>query len=160
MATSWKFNPDNTIEDKDGNKVDFASLVINTDGKVTDIKGNEVEVSVANAVKLNDIEATVYENLLCVKETFIDSDTDINVGGRYVATTTDNSLTCTLPNDPNNGDTIVIIDIAGTFGDNAVTLTKSNDDHTINGDSSDVDLNVSRKIYTVIFKDNNWSVFY
>jgi len=160
MAQSWKFNPDNTIEDKDGNKIDFKSLVKNENGVVKDIQGNTVEVEVANSQKLGGVEAKVYKNTLCINTSVIDSDTDVVIGGRYLTVTKDNTVTCTLPDSAEIGDSIMIIDIDGTFGDKAVTLTKSNSDHTINGGDDDVDLNVSGKMYTVIFRDNNWSIFY
>ena len=120
MAANWKFNPDGTITDKNGNIINFQSLVTNV------------------------IE--------------IDSDTDLVVGGKYVTSTANGSITCSLPDNPKINDTIVIIDADDTFKDNNVTLSCNNSDHKIDKNEDNIALDMFRKYELVYVKENLWRV--
>jgi hypothetical protein len=93
----------------------------------------------------------------------IDSDTALEVGNVYYADTSDNALLVSLPlvvgkNQPLKlNDTITIIDQKGTFATNNLTILHG--DYTLNGDADDLDLDVSNKIYRLIYMENDeWRV--
>src|SRR6056300_1130992 len=74
------------------------------------------------------------------------------VAGRgYFIDTTSGTVTVTLPASPKIGDTIGIIDYAGTFATNNVTLDRNG--NNIKGSAANETLSVSNSAYTYVYID-------
>ena len=75
----------------------------------------------------------------------------------YLVNTTSSGITVTLPSSPSLGDEVLIIDYAGTFGTNNVTLTSSDN---ILGDSNDYKISSNNVSATLIYTDatKGWKV--
>ena len=69
----------------------------------------------------------------------------------YWINTTSNSCTVTLPSSAEAGDTIVIIDYAGTFATNNIVLTSS---LKIEGGTADKSVTTNREGLTLTFADS------
>jgi hypothetical protein len=74
------------------------------------------------------------------------------VSGRgYPCNTTSSAFTVTLPASPSVGDYVQIVDYAGTFATNAITLGANS--NKINGVVSDKGLNTNREAVTLVYVD-------
>jgi len=71
-------------------------------------------------------------------------------GEGYFCNTTSAAFTVTLPSSASVGDTIQIIDYAGTFNTNNLTLTSTLD---INGSTNDRTLTTNRESITIVYSD-------
>ena len=75
------------------------------------------------------------------------------VAGRgYPCNTTSSAFTVTLPASPNVGDTIILLDYAGTFDTNAITLAPNG--NKINGSTDNRVLNTEREAVTITYVDS------
>jgi len=75
------------------------------------------------------------------------------VAGRaYPCNTTSSAFTVTLPASPNVGDTIILLDYAGTFDTNAITLGANS--NKINGSTDNRILNTERKAVSITYVDS------
>jgi hypothetical protein len=72
-----------------------------------------------------------------------------NSGERIFANATAGAFTITLPASPNDGDTIQIIDVAGIFGTNNVTLARNG--LKIQNLAEDLVLNLNNAAITMIY---------
>ena len=82
------------------------------------------------------------------------------VSGRgYFINTTSGAITVTLPSSPNIGDNISIIDYAGTFGSNNVTINVNG--KKLNGVAGNGTLSTSNQQHTIVFTDDTkgWKIF-
>ena len=79
-------------------------------------------------------------------------------GKGYFVNTTSGAVTITLPSSPSVGDEVSIIDYAGTFATNNVTLTSSNN---IKGGSADALIKNSRQGTSLVYADatQGWVVY-
>jgi len=75
--------------------------------------------------------------------------TAINAGERIFADATAGAFTLTLPGAPNTGDTVQIIDVAGIFQTNNVTVARNG--LKIQNLSEDLVLNLSNAAITMIY---------
>jgi hypothetical protein len=75
--------------------------------------------------------------------------TTINAGERIFADTTAGAFTITLPASPVAGDTVQIIDVAGIFSTNNVTIGRNGS--KIQNLSEDLILNLNNAAITMIF---------
>jgi len=75
------------------------------------------------------------------------------VAGRgYPCNTTSAAFTVTLPATPSVGDTIILLDYAGTFDTNAITLSPNG--NKINGSTDNRVLNTEREAVTITYVDS------
>ena len=72
------------------------------------------------------------------------------IGNGYYLNTTTGGITVTLPSSPTIGDSIGIIDYAGTAASNTITLTSSNN---IQGSSNDKVVNYTRGALRITYAD-------
>lgn len=73
-----------------------------------------------------------------------------SAGEGYFINTTSGGITLTLPSSPSSGDEVSVVDYAGTFDSNFVTLTSSNN---INGSSDDLRLGLERSGVSLVYSD-------
>ena len=79
------------------------------------------------------------------------------VSGRgYFVNTTSAAITMTLPSSPSLGDTVTIIDYAGTFDTNNLTVGRNS--QPIMGEAADLTVAVERSAFTLVYVDstNGW----
>jgi hypothetical protein len=79
----------------------------------------------------------------------LNSNTTIGAGERIFAVSTSGSFTITLPASPVEGDTVQIIDVAGTFSVNPVTVARNS--QKIQNLSEDLILNLNNAAVTMIY---------
>jgi hypothetical protein len=110
---------------------------------VTSVNGNTGAVTVTTGVDLQSSVKTA--NFTAV----------VNEG--YLVNTTSSAITVTLPSSPSLGDEVLIIDYAGTFGANNVTLTSSDN---ILGSSDDYAIQSNDVSVILIYTDatKGWKV--
>jgi hypothetical protein len=87
----------------------------------------------------------------------VDWDTTVKTSGftatankGYFCNTTSSAFTLTLPSSPSAGDEIVIVDYAGTFATNNLTITST---PKINGSTNDILLTTNREATRLVFID-------
>jgi len=74
------------------------------------------------------------------------------VAGRgYFVNTTSSAFTMTLPSSASIGDTIAIVDYAGTADTNNITIGRNS--HKIQGDSSDLTVSTERAAFRLVYVD-------
>ena len=74
-----------------------------------------------------------------------------SAGRGYPCNTTSSAFTVTLPASPSVGDTIILLDYAGTFATNNITITST---LKINGSDNDVKLTTNREATTLVYVDS------
>jgi len=81
------------------------------------------------------------------------------VNDRVLVNTSGGTITGTLPASPNAGAEIQVIDARGSFGTYAFTLVRNG--KLIGGVDADYELDVSSKMYSVVFIDDTygWAVY-
>jgi len=79
--------------------------------------------------------------------------------GGYFVDTSSSAITATLPASPNVGDTIRFLDVAKTFDSNNLTVARNG--KLIQGDSSDLIVNVESAAFELVFSGNTygWRLF-
>lgn len=82
------------------------------------------------------------------------SATTINAGERIFADATAGAFTITLPGSPSTGDTVQIIDVAGIFNTNNVTIARNGS--KIQNLSEDLVLNLSNAAITMIYSGSTY----
>ena len=82
------------------------------------------------------------------------SATTINSGERIFADATAGAFTITLPSAPSTGDTVQIIDVAGIFATNNVTVGRNG--KKIQNLSEDLVLNLGNAAITMIFSGDTY----
>ena len=74
------------------------------------------------------------------------------VAGRgYFVNTTSSAYTMTLPSSASIGDTIQIIDYAGTADTNNITIGRNS--HKIQGEAADLTVSTERAAFTLVYVD-------
>jgi hypothetical protein len=79
---------------------------------------------------------------------------NILVGERIFANATTASFTLTLPSSPNDGDTVQIIDVAGIFSTNPVTVARNG--LKIQNLAEDLILNLNNAAVTMIYSGSSF----
>jgi hypothetical protein len=79
----------------------------------------------------------------------ISANSNLNAGERIFAVATGGSFTLTLPASPNEGDTIQIIDVAGIFATNPVTIARNGE--KIQNLAENLVLNLNNAAITMIY---------
>ena len=82
------------------------------------------------------------------------SSTTLNSGERIFADATSSAFTLTLPASPSVGDTIQIIDVAGNFATNNVTIGRNG--NKIQNLSEDLVLNLNNAAVTMIYSGSTF----
>ena len=80
--------------------------------------------------------------------------TTINSGERIFADATSGAFTITLPASPATGDTVQIIDVAGVFSTNNVTIGRNG--NKIQNLAEDLVLNLSNAAITMIYSGSSY----
>jgi hypothetical protein len=82
------------------------------------------------------------------------SNTTINAGERVFADASSGAFTITLPASPNVGDTVQIIDVAGIFSTNNVTIARNSE--KIQNLAEDLTLNLNNAAITMIYSGETY----
>ncbi len=127
-----------TIQDQDGNNI------INENANTITIGKSGDTVQVATGATLEGA-GTQWQSSIVTAATHT-----ATAGEGYVINTTSNACTVTLPGSASVGDTIQIVDYAGTFTTNNVTLTSS---LKIEGGTNDKTLTTNREGITIVYAD-------
>ena len=85
-------------------------------------------------------------------QTVITGDTTMVAGRGYFVNTTSIAITMTLPISAVRGDEVWIIDYAGTFDTNNLTVGRNS--HNIQGDASDLTVSTERAGFTLVYVDS------
>jgi hypothetical protein len=85
-------------------------------------------------------------------QTVITGDTTMVAGRGYFVNTTSIAITMTLPASAVRGDEVWIIDYAGTFDTNNLTVGRNS--HNIQGDASDLTVSTERAGFTLVYVDS------
>ena len=85
-------------------------------------------------------------------QTVITGDTTMVAGRGYFVNTTSIAITMTLPISAVRGDEVWIIDYAGTFDTNNLTVDRNS--HNIQGDASDLTVSTERAGFTLVYVDS------
>ena len=84
-------------------------------------------------------------------QSVITSNTTMVAGRGYFVNTTSGAITMTLPSSASQGDTIQIIDYAGTADTNNITIGRNS--HKIQGDSADLTVSTERAAFSLVYAD-------
>ena len=84
-------------------------------------------------------------------QTVVTGDTTMVAGRGYFVNTTSGTITMTLPSSASQGDTIQIIDYAGTADTNNITIGRNS--HKIQGDAADLTVSTERAAFTLVYAD-------
>ena len=84
-------------------------------------------------------------------QTVITTNTTMVAGRGYFVNTTSGAITMTLPASAVRGDEVWIIDYAGTFDTNNLTVGRNS--HNIQGDASDLTVSTERAGFTLVYVD-------
>jgi hypothetical protein len=73
--------------------------------------------------------------------------------------TTSNAITITLPQDPNEGETIRIVDVAKTFDTNALTINRNG--RLLQGDAENMTVTTEGAAFDLVYYNNTfgWRIF-
>ena len=85
-------------------------------------------------------------------QTVITGDTTMVAGRGYFVNTTSIAITMTLPISAVRGDEVWIVDYAGTFDTNNLTVDRNS--HNIQGDASDLTVSTERAGFTLVYIDS------
>ena len=80
-----------------------------------------------------------------------DSNFSASINRKYSVDTSSNTVNVTLPASPKTGEWVEIIDAAGDFDTNSVTLLRNG--NKINNLSDDLELDVADKRYIIVYED-------
>ena len=81
----------------------------------------------------------------------VTGDTTMVAGRGYFVNSTGGTITMTLPSSASIGDTIQIIDYAGTADTNNITIGRNS--HKIQGDAADLTVSTERAAFTLVYVD-------
>ena len=84
-------------------------------------------------------------------QSVVTSNTTMVAGRGYFVDTTSSAITMTLPSSASQGDTIQIIDYAGTADTNNITIGRNS--HKIQGDAADLTVSTERAAFSLVYVD-------
>ena len=84
-------------------------------------------------------------------QSVVTSNTTMVAGRGYFVNTTGGAITMTLPSSASQGDTIQIIDYAGTADTNNITIGRNS--HKIQGDAADLTVSTERAAFSLVYVD-------
>ena len=119
------------------------------------IKVNTIQDAGGNSLLVSDGSGTITTNNINVKDTdwqsVVTSNTTMVAGRGYFVNTTSAAITMTLPSSASIGDTIQVIDYAGTADTNNITIGRNS--HKIQGDAADLTVSTERAAFTLVYVD-------
>ena len=85
-------------------------------------------------------------------QSIVTGNTTMVSGRGYFVNTTSAAITMTLPASPSLGDTVTVIDYAGTFDTNNLTVGRNS--QPIMGEAADLTVAVERSAFTLVYVDS------
>jgi len=135
-------------------------IVNDWDGKVKQLFKNNAAASISNT---NTVEECLALGAI-IEVSAADSANYLSKTGSYTleagdfvyADTTGGPFTLTLALNPLNNDRVIIMDTAGNFEINAVTLDRNN--RTIMGLEEDMEININNLKLELVYINNDWRI--
>ena len=128
----------------DGSAKSTSSITIADSDAFIVIDGNTTKQIPASDIKTFNPGGTAWQ-------TVVTGDTTMVAGRGYFVNTTSGTITMTLPSSASQGDTIQIIDYAGTADTNNITIGRNS--HKIQGDAADLTVSTERAAFTLVYAD-------
>ena len=124
-----------------GTSVGSSITLADADGFVVN-DGGTMKTIPASDIKTYNPGGTAWQSV-------VTSNTTMVAGRGYFVNTAGGAITMTLPSSASQGDTIQIIDYAGTADTNNITIGRNS--HKIQGDSADLTVSTERAAFTLVY---------
>ena len=128
----------------DGSAKSTSSITIADTDAFLVIDGTTTKQIPASDIKTYNPGGTAWQSV-------VTGDTTMVAGRGYFVDTTSGTITMTLPSSASQGDTIQIIDYAGTADTNNITIGRNS--HKIQGDAADLTVSTERAAFTLVYAD-------
>ena len=126
-----------------GTSVGSSITLADADGFVVN-DGGTMKTIPASDIKTYNPGGTAWQSA-------VTSNTTMVAGRGYFVNTTGGAITMTLPSSASQGDTIQIIDYAGTADTNNITIGRNS--HKIQGDAADLTVSTERAAFSLVYAD-------
>ena len=126
-----------------GTSVGSSITLADADGFVVN-DGGTMKTIPASDIKTYNPGGTAWQSV-------VTSNTTMVAGRGYFVNTTSAAITMTLPSSASQGDTIQIIDYAGTADTNNITIGRNS--HKIQGDAADLTVSTERAAFSLVYVD-------
>jgi len=126
-----------------GTSVGSSITLADADGFVVN-DGGTMKTIPASDIKTYNPGGTAWQSV-------VTSNTTMVAGRGYFVNTTGGAITMTLPSSASQGDTIQIIDYAGTADTNNITIGRNS--HKIQGDAADLTVSTERAAFSLVYVD-------
>jgi hypothetical protein len=127
-----------------GTSVGSSITIADADGFVVN-DGGSMKTIPASDIKTYNPGGTAWQSVVTGATTMV-------AGRGYFVNTTSSAFTMTLPSSASIGDTISIIDYAGTFDSNTCTIGRNS--HKIQGASADMTVTTERAAFSLVYVDS------
>ena len=127
-----------------GTSVGSSITIADADGFVVN-DGGSMKTIPASDIKTYNPGGTSWQSVVTGATTMV-------AGRGYFVNTTSSAFTMTLPSSASIGDTISIIDYAGTFDSNTCTIGRNS--HKIQGASADMTVTTERAAFSLVYVDS------
>ena len=127
-----------------GTSVGSSITLADADGFVVN-DGGTMKTIPASDIKTYNPGGTAWQSVVTGATTMV-------AGRGYFVNTTSSAFTMTLPSSASIGDTISIIDYAGTFDSNTCTIGRNS--HKIQGESADMTVTTERAAFSLVYVDS------
>ena len=128
----------------DGSAKSTSSITIADSDAFIVIDGTTTKQIPASDIKTYNPGGTAWQSVVTTNTTMV-------AGRGYFVNTTSGAITMTLPSSASIGDTIQIIDYAGTADTNNITIGRNS--HKIQGDAADLTVSTERAAFTLVYVD-------
>ena len=136
-----------------GSDIVFASALTASDSiDFVMILGNVLDLGVTSDGTITHAKFDSNTGGVVDWQTVITGDTTMVAGRGYFVNTTSIAITMTLPISAVRGDEVWIVDYAGTFDTNNLTVDRNS--HNIQGDASDLTVSTERAGFTLVYVDS------
>ena len=126
-----------------GTSVGSSITLADADGFVVN-DGGTMKTIPASDIKTYNPGGTAWQSV-------VTSNTTMVAGRGYFVNTTGGAITMTLPSSASQGDTVQIIDYAGTADTNNITIGRNS--HKIQGDAADLTVSTERAAFSLVYVD-------
>ena len=126
-----------------GTSVGSSITLADADGFVVN-DGGTMKTIPASDIKTYNPGGTAWQSVVTGNTTMV-------AGRGYFVNTTSAAITMTLPSSASIGDTIQVIDYAGTADTNNITIGRNS--HKIQGDAADLTVSTERAAFTLVYVD-------